>query len=211
MESNMNTDLTTLLEQSAARHSHLCPRQVLGVRMAQAALTILGLEAPVTKQTALVIVETDGCFADGVEVASGATVGHRTLRVNDFGKVAVTVVDVRSCRALRLSPLPGLRGRASAYAPQEARHYFAQLAAYQVMPDSEMFRVQAVSLNPGLEALLSRPGLRTECEVCGEEIINEREVRRDGMVMCRACAGASYYSIESELVALDALAVQALA
>ena len=67
----MPTNLSRLLELSAARHSHLCPRQVLGVRMGIAGLAALGLEAPVTKLTGVVIVETDGCFVDGVEVAMG--------------------------------------------------------------------------------------------------------------------------------------------
>ena len=39
----MNT-LTELLEASAALHRHLCPRQVLGVRMSMYAGELLGLE-----------------------------------------------------------------------------------------------------------------------------------------------------------------------
>jgi hypothetical protein len=35
-----------LLEQPAARHSHLCPRQVLGVRMGLLAGRVLGLDVP---------------------------------------------------------------------------------------------------------------------------------------------------------------------
>ena len=45
----MPANLSRLLERSAARHSHLCPRQVLGVRMGMAGLAALGLEAPITK------------------------------------------------------------------------------------------------------------------------------------------------------------------
>jgi hypothetical protein len=48
--------------------------------------------------------------------------------------------------------------------------------------------------------------------VCGEEIINEREVHRAGDVLCRGCAGEAYYAAASlaapEFVA-DALAAQA--
>jgi formylmethanofuran dehydrogenase subunit E len=31
------------------------------------------------------------------------------------------------------------------------------------------------------------------CDGCGEEVINEREIIRDGLVLCRTCAGESYY------------------
>ena len=36
-------DIQPFLELSAARHSHLCPRQVLGVRMGMLAGKLLGL------------------------------------------------------------------------------------------------------------------------------------------------------------------------
>jgi formylmethanofuran dehydrogenase subunit E len=36
-------DLQTLLAQSAALHNHLCPRQVLGVRMGMYAAELLDL------------------------------------------------------------------------------------------------------------------------------------------------------------------------
>jgi formylmethanofuran dehydrogenase subunit E len=71
------------LEESAARHSHLCPRQVLGVRIGLVGAAALGIDAPRLDKRLLVILETDGCFADGVEVTTGCSVGHRTLRVED--------------------------------------------------------------------------------------------------------------------------------
>ncbi len=189
----MMPPLEEILERSAARHSHLCPRQVLGARMALAALDILELAAPITRQTGLVIVETDGCFADGVEAACGATVGHRTLRVEDLGKVAATFVDVRTGRAIRLCPRPEARLRARLYVPGEDQHYFAQLRGYQVMPVDELFRVEEVLLHPPLAAILSVPSARAICHACGEEIINERQVVVGGMTLCVACARGSYY------------------
>ena len=102
------------------------------------------LESPIYKSTALIIIESDGCFADGIEVATGATIGHRTLRVNDFGKIAATFADVRTGRAIRISPVPNVRERALIFAPDEPRHYFAQLQGYQVMPDTELLRIQEV-------------------------------------------------------------------
>jgi formylmethanofuran dehydrogenase subunit E len=59
-------DLQSLLEKSAANHSHLCPRQILGVRMGLTGMRALGFDAPPPKKRLLVIVESDGCFADGI-------------------------------------------------------------------------------------------------------------------------------------------------
>jgi formylmethanofuran dehydrogenase subunit E len=161
--------------------------------MGLAALEILGIRAPVSKQTGLVILETDGCFADGVELATGATIGHRTLRVNDLGKIAGTFADVKTGRTIRLGPQPEARSRALLYAPEADSRYVAQLEGYQVMPSNELFRVQDVVLNPPLEAILSRPDARVLCDVCGEEVINEREIKVGGRNLCRTCAKSSYY------------------
>lgn len=192
-------DIEKLLELSGARHSHLCPRQVLGVRMALAGAAALGMEIPRRDKRLLIISETDGCFVDGLEVASGATVGHRTLRIEDYGKVGATFVNVKTGEALRLAPRSDVRQRAHAYAPDERRHYFAQLIGYQVMPDAELFTIAPVRLTPGIEDIVSRPGIRVNCAVCGEEIINAREVYVDGLATCRACLGQGYYCVEAPL------------
>lgn len=192
----MHPCLSDLLQKSSARHSHLCPRQVLGVRIGLAGLEALGMESPVDKNTALVIVESDGCFADGIEVATGATIGHRTLHINDYGKMAATFADVKTHRVIRISPALDIRERASVYTPDEPRHYFAQLNAYQVMPQTELLRTQEVVLNPTLEELISKPMVRVNCDYCGEEIINEREVILDGITLCQTCANTGYYLIK---------------
>lgn len=186
-------DIQALLEASSRQHSHLCPRQVLGVRIGLAGASALGLEVPRRDKRLLVIVETDGCFVSGIEVVTGAAVRHRTLRVEDYGKVAATFVDVETGRAVRVSPRRDVREKALLYAPTEKRRYFAQLKAYQIMPDEELLTVQEVTLNRPVATLVSRPGVRVNCALCGEEIINEREVWVDGQCLCRTCAGEGYY------------------
>ncbi len=89
-------------------------------------------------------------------------------------------VDVQEERAVRIAPAPDIRQKAYAYAPDEPRHYFAQLRACQIMPDEAMFTITEVALATPLTAILSPPGVRVNCDSCGEEIVNEREVRREG-------------------------------
>lgn len=120
-------------------------------------------------------------------------VGHRALRVEDFGKVAATFVDTHTGRAVRIAPVLDIRERACAFIPEESRHYFAQMQAYQVMSDEDMMTVQEVSLCTFIERITSRPGLRVNCDVCGEEIMNEREVLCEGMKLCCTCSGNGYY------------------
>jgi len=185
--------LNEILKISASRHSHLCPRQVLGARIALTGAQAVGLELPVLNKRLLVILETDGCFADGIEAATGCSVGHRTLRIEDYGKIAATFVDCQQGKAVRVAPVLDVRERAAAYAPGEPRHYFAQLSAYQVLPDAELLSIQEVFLNVPVAELVSRPGVRASCDLCGEEIINGREIARDELTLCQACARGAYY------------------
>lgn len=202
--------LNEILKTAASRHSHLCPRQVLGARIGLAGARAVGLEPPVLNKRLLVIVETDGCFVDGIEAATGCSVGHRTLRIEDYGKIAATFVDIRQGRSVRVAPLLDVRDRAAAYAPGEPRHYFAQLAAYQGLPDAELLSIQEVDLTVPLAELVSRPGVRVNCELCGEEVINGREVQQAGMTLCQACARGAYYQaapIEIPIAVLNRIPV----
>lgn len=189
-----------LLKESAARHRHLCPRQVLGVRLGLHGMQALGLidagylpRYDNQNKRLLTIVETDGCGSDGISVATDCSVGHRTLRLMDYGKVAATLVDTLTKRAVRVSPLPGARQLAPSYAPEAASRWHAYLQAYAVIPDQLLILAQEVTLTRTLAEILSRPEARVLCDQCGEEILNEREVRHNGRILCLSCAGDSYY------------------
>lgn len=200
----MMRPLDEILRESSARHKHLCPRQVLGARMALYASDLLGLELPRRDKRLLVIAETDGCTVDGLIAATGCHIGGRTLRILDFGKVAATFIDTHTGSAFRLAPKPESRSLASDYAPAVRTRWEAMLKGYQVIPNSDLFRVRAVRLAVPLAEILSKPGRKSECMQCGEEIINGREVARDGMTLCRACAGDGYFQALEEAGAVAA-------
>ena len=159
------------------------------------AAELLPVELPQRDKRLLAFLETDGCFADGVSVATGYSMGHRTMRLVDYGKVAVTFVDTNDGRAIRLSPAPDARMRASAIAPAAANPWKAQLEAYQVLQNEELFRLQPLRLNLDLDAIVGKPGMRVNCSACGEEILNQRGMVKDGQTICRSCAGESYGSL----------------
>ncbi len=193
----MTQSLAALLEASAALHRHLCPRQVLGIRMGMWAAELLALPLPQTDKRVLAIVESDGCFSTGVSVAMNCWVGRRTLRVEDFGKAALTAIDTVNGCAWRIAPHPHARSQAALYAPEATSRWESMLLGYQRMPTSELLTAQPVRLNTPVADLISIPGHRVTCAVCGEEVLNEREMLCDGRVLCRACAGAAYYTVIS--------------
>jgi len=187
------TTLTDLLNASAALHHHLCPRQVLGVRMSLHAGELLGLSVPQCDKRLFVIVETDGCAADGIAVGANCWVGRRTMRVEDYGKVAATFVDTHTERALRLVPRQSARTLAPAWAPEAANAWEAQLLGYQRLPAEELLEVRPVRLRTPIGRIISHARHKVVCASCGEEIRNEREVVRPDGPVCRACAGEAYY------------------
>jgi formylmethanofuran dehydrogenase subunit E len=153
----------------------------------------LEMDLPQRDKRLLAIMETDGCAADGVAVATGCWVGRRTMRVLDFGKVAATFVNTYSGRGVRIAPRPTCRQSAAQYAPQARTRWEAYLVGYQHMPDDGLFVTREVTLSLSLQRLLSQEGHRVLCHVCGEEIFNEREVWQAGRPVCRSCAGECYY------------------
>lgn len=190
--------LESVLQETAAMHRHLCPRQVLGARIGLLAGARLGLAVPLQDKRMLALVETDGCFADGVSVATGCWVGRRTMRLMDHGKIAATFVDVQTGSSVRIAPVPNARNLARAHAQPGQGKWQAYLEGYQTIPDDELFTVQPVSLTFSLDELLSSPRARAVCEACGEEIVNGREVHVQDRVLCRACAGESYWAATNE-------------
>ncbi len=118
------------------------------------------------------------------------------MQIEDYGKVAATFINIEEGRAVRLAPSIDARERAAVYASKERRHYSAQLAAYQSMPDAELLSIQDVRINMPVETPLSRPGVRAMCALCGEEVISGREVQQVWITLCLACARGAYYQTD---------------
>jgi formylmethanofuran dehydrogenase subunit E len=168
---------------------------VLGVRMGMYAGELLGLDLPQTRKRLLAIMETDGCGADGVSVATNCWVGHRTMRIVDYGKMAATFIDTKTETAVRIAPHPLCRERAIAAAPEAPNRWQAYLLGYQRLALPDLLTIQPVRLKEDLRQLISRAGRRANCAHCGEEIINEREVQVGSQFLCRACADGAYYEV----------------
>jgi formylmethanofuran dehydrogenase subunit E len=186
--------LEEYLARAEQSHGHMCPGQVLGVRMAMLGLRELGINDPVKhRKRLLTYVEIDRCAADAVSLVTGCRLGKRSLKFVDYGKVAATFVDLETQRAVRVVARDESRARAKRMFPDLAHEAKQQLEAYKVMADSELFVVQPVRVALKAEDLPGRPRSRVRCEACGEGINDGRERVVSGRVLCRSCAGESYY------------------
>ena len=67
-----------LLGSSAAAHGHLCPGQIVGVRMAMLGCRLIGLDDPTSDEQIkklIVYVEMDRCAGDAVAHVTGTKLG----------------------------------------------------------------------------------------------------------------------------------------
>ena len=181
---------------AAQNHGHMCPGQVLGIRMAMMGLNELGIDDPVKhRKRLLTFVEIDRCATDAVAMVTGCRLGKRSLKYLDYGKVAATFVDLQTDHAVRVVARDDAREKAKMLNGHLTNPYKQQLEAYKVMDDGELFTVQRVRVKLRPEDLRGRPRSRVACEECGEGINDGRESRVNGRVLCRSCAGESYYEV----------------
>lgn len=186
-----------LLDESVKTHGHLCPGQVLGVRMSMLGLNVIGVDDPKGKdrKNLIVYVEIDRCATDAIQSVTGCCLGKRSLKYFDYGKMAATFVNLKTKKAVRLIAIEESKHKAKNYFPDIKDKYKCQLEAYKIMPDDELFERQDVSVDIPEEDMPGRPTRRIKCEKCGEHVQDNRDVIVDGTVRCKACAHGTYYKI----------------
>ncbi len=94
-------------------HGHRCWASVAGVRIGLVALRELGVKRAGGRQLHgfIEIGEDHGglCFGDGIQYSTGCTFGKGNLEKTPYGKLAVTVIERASNRAIRISYQPTLQ------------------------------------------------------------------------------------------------------
>jgi formylmethanofuran dehydrogenase subunit E len=186
----------SLLDESARIHGHLCPGQVLGVRMSLLGLREIGITDPKgrDRKSLIVFVEMDRCATDAVQSVTGCSLGHRTMKFMDYGKMAATFVNLKTGKAVRVLAREDAREGAQALLPDIPDKHQAQLEAYKIMPEEALFALQEVTVILRPEDMPGRPLRRVPCDACGEHVQDMREIERDGRTLCKPCAEGGYYS-----------------
>ncbi len=187
--------LEEYLRDAEQAHGHICAGQVLGVRLAMLGLRRLEIDDPHGKDRKRLVtfVEIDRCATDAVAVVTGCRLGKRALKFRDWGKVAATFVDLQTGRAIRIAAKESSKALARQLHPEIENKNQQQMLAYREISDSDLFTMQWVKVELPPEEFPGYKGERVTCDVCGEGINFRKEVRREGKVLCRGCAGESYY------------------
>ncbi len=185
--------LSALLDESQQRHGHRCAGAVLGVRMALAGCRALGIEDARRERCLVVYLEIDRCAADAIQSVTGCSLGKRTLKHLDYGKLAATFLHTGTGDAVRVAVRGDARQRAEGWITMGGDRHAAQKMAYEEMSDGDLLTIERVRLTLRAEDRPGRPTARTVCVRCGEEINDRREVPADDGDTCCSCAFGAYY------------------
>jgi formylmethanofuran dehydrogenase subunit E len=101
-----------ILEKALEFHGHICWASTAGVRAGLAALRALGTTRASGAGDLHCIIEIGEnhgaqCFADGVQYATGCTLGKWCIEKTGWGKLAFTLIDKKKQQAVRVSYKPG--------------------------------------------------------------------------------------------------------
>jgi formylmethanofuran dehydrogenase subunit E len=197
-----------LLREAEAAHGHLCAGQILGVRLAMLGCQRLGIDDPkglvnpIDRKRLVTFIEIDRCATDAIGVVTGCRLGKRAIKFRDWGKMAATFVDLASplspqgdtpvYKAIRIAALESSKQRARELYPQIENKNQQQMLAYREMPDADLFSEEWVAVPIHPREMPGYKSARISCELCGEGINYDREVRQSqfGQVrtLCEGCA-----------------------
>ncbi len=180
--------LDELLTECSILHGHSCAGQVLGARMAITGCRAVDIDEPKGCKKLIVCVEMDRCATDAIQAVTGCSLGRRTLKFLDYGKMAATFINCDTQKAIRILARDDARNLASAYSPDTANPSEAQKIAYGKMPDALLFSVQQVKPDIAEENMPGFRGRRVYCDKCGEGINFRREIHIAGETLCIPCA-----------------------
>lgn len=189
-------DFETLLQGSAEAHGHLCPGQVVGVRMAMLGCRLVGLDNPRCLpqiKKIIVYVEIDRCATDAIAYVTGVKLGRRSLKFVDNGIMAATFVNLETQVAFRICSTEDARNLTAKYAPHIRDKDLRQIEAYKVMPLEALFTVEQVQVDIPQSEMPGPSLFKVVCEKCRTVVRDKKEVRQNGQVLCRSCAFGAYY------------------
>jgi formylmethanofuran dehydrogenase subunit E len=191
-------DFETLLKNSAGVHGHLCPGQIVGVRMAMLGCELIGLnnprQLPQIKKI-IVYVEIDRCATDAIAYVTGVKLGRRSLKFIDNGIMAATFINLETNRAFRIRSTEKSRELVTEYAPEIKDKHLRQVKAYKRMPADLLFKIQAVDVKIPIHNMPGPTRFKTICQNCGTAVRDKKEVYQNEEILCRSCAFGAYYRI----------------
>ena len=197
-------ELKELLEIGVKFHGHKCPAMPMGIRAGMVAKHALGVERAKDKEL-FVIAETGkghaaGCFLDGIMTATGCTYGKSNIEKRYFNKMAFTLIDQKTGRAVRVSIKPDflektlaspfVQQRKEGVPPQDIAPEIADPLVERILSiDESVFldigEVHEITVHKGKGIFTAK-----RCAACGElTFVDKLRITVDDRLVCIPCSG----------------------
>ena len=189
-----NLDLDKCLEEARLFHGSLCAGARMGVRMSLLGLNAIGINDPKgeDRKSIMVFVEMDRCAADAILSVTGCRPGKRTMKIMDYGKMAATFINLKTGKAVRVAER---NNDGDKLFTLEMIQNNPRTDDYLKQTDEELFTVTEVKVGISPEDMPGPPMRSVPCALCGERVLDRKDVTMDGKYLCRPCAeGNRYYS-----------------
>lgn len=204
-----------LLHKAAQLHGHYCPGLAMGVIAAAEAMRLCS-EKTDGLEDLLAIVETNNCFADGIQFVTGCSFGNNGLIFKDLGKIAVTLVS-RNGNGYRLvvkndakqhirKTYEDFSDSYNKVVKQQSRSNediqsfklsgYKKAVAMMKIDASEVFSITTVKnidtppYAPSHESII--------CDRCGEETMASRTIVSFSEKLCISCSDSKYYQLDGD-------------
>ncbi|MBN2121255.1 MAG: formylmethanofuran dehydrogenase [Candidatus Omnitrophica bacterium] len=208
-------DLEKLLDKAAEIHGHYCSHVALGVRATYAAFRGLGIAESTGMEEILAIVECNNCFVDGIQAISGCTLGNNALIYKDLGKTAVTFINRKEKKAVRVIAKYDPDDMDKDPEGKEAMELFdravkkrEKLAFKERERMMELWTKLSFAIlkkpeNAVLDVKKVKPLVMEyapifesiRCSVCGEDAVETRIGMKEKNPVCLECAGDTYWIV----------------
>jgi formylmethanofuran dehydrogenase subunit E len=180
-------DIEFYINKAGEFHGHICVGIFLGTKMTLAALKTLGLDPGIKNKQLLVYTEVDRCMTDAIQAITGCSLGHRSLKFVDYGKFAATFVNLETGKAIRTT----IKKQFDSKSPvEEVRKIVLET------PEEELVILQEVTVEIPETDLPGPTRRKTYCSICGEKIVDGKEVTNKGKILCRPCVKDKYYKVK---------------
>jgi formylmethanofuran dehydrogenase subunit E len=183
-------------------HGHRCPAMPMGLRAGLAAMRTLGVERSEDKE---LFVEAErgkghaaGCFLDGIMIATGCTYGKSNIQKLYYNKMAFTLADTKTRKAVRVSLKPDffekalnspfVQERKKGVPPQDIPATITDPLVERVLglPESEFLAIGDVFQK---DIKKGSPTFNVKrCAICGEAVFADKlTIAADGRMLCIPC------------------------
>ncbi len=208
----LEDDLKRLLQKAGMLHGHFCPGLALGIKAVHTGFKRLGICDNTGMEEIMAVVECNNCFIDGVQFASGCTLGNNALVYQDFGKTVATFYKRNTEKAVRLCVKSFELESESADEKSEGDSLFEKAVIHrESLSNGEKNRMKEIWIRRSFAVIETQPEqlftIRAtvphsfafapifdscQCSVCNEKVMETKSLLKKGNPICIPCAKAEY-------------------